>query len=198
MESVSPLSPFPTEELPLPKRSRKSKKWVVVFVLIIFLGSLVFGGYRYIAGNKKNQQSLPITPSPTQDVFPTDTPFIEPTKSLTPTATPVPTAKPSSNPLDKTTGLNRASILVDVQNGSGEVGAASKGADTLKSFGYKVGSVGNADAFTYEGAVVRIKDSKKEYLPLLKKDLSSAYTLGTTSTDLSASSSADALVIFGK
>lgn len=197
MEQVSPLSPFPTEEQPLPRRSRKSKKWVVFLVLIIFLVSLVLGAMRYFGGKSGSEKAAQITPVPTEEIFPTDTPYPSPT-ATGPTPTTGPTPKPTGNPIDKTTGLDRSAFSVEVQNGSGEVGAGSRAADVLKEFGYHVISIGNADSFDYDGTTINVRDSKKAFLPLLKKDVSSAYTVSSTSATFSASSSADAIVIIGK
>ena len=131
----------------------------------------------------------------TEYQFPTDTP--PPPTGTESNPTVAPTAK-AVNPIDAATGLDRSTLSVEVQNGSGVTGAASKGSDILKSFGYKVSAIGNADNENYENATIQVKSTKSNYLALLKKDLGFSYTVGTTSADLEPSSTADALVIIGK
>ncbi len=176
---------------------KKPKKF---FYLVIFLVVIVifFLARNLFSGSNKQKQTPSINPTPTEYQFPTDTP----TPSVNPTGeagktTPTPTTK-EVNPVDKSTGLDRSTLSVDVQNGSGVTGAAAKAADVLKSFGYKVGSVGNADNDGYTNATVQVKSTKSNFLALLKKDLGFSYTVGSSSADLSSSSTADALVIIGK
>lgn len=196
MEPISPVSAFPQEERSAPpKRSRRSKTRLALVVLLIFLISVGFGLRRFIGG-QETKKIVP-TPVPTEEVFPTDTPIPQ-AGTPTPQLSTSPTPKPTSNPIDKATGLNRADLTVEVQNGGGQVGGASKGSDILKSFGYHVVSIGNADSFDYDQTVIKVKDEQKAFLPLLKKDVGTAYTITSATADLSASSSADALVIVGK
>lgn len=178
--------------------SRKPKGKLKFFaILLIVLGILGLGAALVLGafGGQQQEEVVEITPTPTEFVFPTDPP--------TPTATPEPTASPTATPkasstIDKTTGLNRASLNVEVQNGSGTAGAASKMADFLKDLGYTVATIGNADNFEYVDVAVLVKSTKSTYLNLLKKDLATQYTVGSSSATLSASSSADAVVIIGK
>lgn len=139
-----------------------------------------------------------ITPSPTPDVFPSDTPFQTPTSVPTAVSSPTPTTIPTVNPVDRATGLDRSDLSVAVQNGSGVVGAASRMSEMLKSFGYHVVSVGNADTFSYENVSIDVKSSVSKYLALLKSDLAKQFTIASSSAALSASASADAVVIVGK
>ena len=78
------------------------------------------------------------------------------------------------------------------------VGAASKVSDYLKDLGYNIAAVGNADNFDYTGIIISVKSANSDYGDLLKSDLQENYTVSTTSNDLSATVSADALVIVGK
>lgn len=172
------------------------KGWLWLLILLLVLGGIGFGAMKFMGSS--SQKEVPLTPTPTQEVTPTDTPIPTPEASPTIKPTSVPTPKPTVNPVDKATGLDRSELSVEVQNGSGEVGAASKGSEVLKSFGYHVIATGNADNFDYENIIIEVKSDKSSYLPLLKKDLGTVYTIGNTSADLSASSSADARVIIGK
>ncbi len=189
----SPVSQFNYSSAPTPK---KSKKFVYLILFLILLAIAVLGVKKFSA---KTQKTTPgITPIPTEYQFPTDTPkpSVGPTSgAANPTTSPTTKAV---NPVDQLTGLDRSTLSVEVQNGSGEVGAASKGSDILKSFGYKVVATGNADNFDYQSATIKVKSTKTNFLSLLKKDLGFSYTVGSASADLASSSTADALVIIGK
>lgn len=176
--------------------SRGSKRPLFIILLIIILAVVIFFALRFISSKGQKTQKVSITPTPTEYQFPTDTPT--PSGSPTPENSPTPTAKPTINPVDKASGLDRSDLSVEVQNGSGVVGAASKASDFIKGFGYHVTSIGNAGNYDYEDVVISVKSDSSKYLSLLKSDLSKQYTVGSTSADLSASVSADALIIVGK
>lgn len=172
------------------------KKYFVIVAIIIVVSLLIFGITRF-AGSR-DQEPTP-TPMPTQEVFPTSEP--EPTtEDVTPTSEPTktPTPKPTVNPVDKESGLNRSKLAVQILNGSGEAGVAKKATTLLENLGYNVIQTSNADNFNYEKTTIQIKSAKDGYLALLKKDLSSEYKIGTTSSDLSADTRADAIVTIGK
>lgn len=197
MEDSSFQSPINQFNYSSPEMPKKPKKfiYVVIFLVILVVFFLVKGLF---SGSSKNKEVPVVTPTPTEYQFPTDTP----TPSASPEVseaeiTATPTAK-SVNPVDSLTGLDRSTLSVEVQNGSGEAGVASKGSTVLKSFGYKIASTGNADNFNYENTTIKVKSTKSNFLALLKKDLGFSYTVGSASADLSSSSTADALVIIGK
>lgn len=176
--------------------NNSNNKWKLIRIvacILVLLGVGAFVANYFFFQKKPAEVAVSITPTPTEFVFPSDTPT---PVVATPTASP--SAKPTVGAIDKMSGLNRADLLVDVQNGSGAVGVASKMADTLKNLGYTVGTIGNADAYTYQDVTVLVKSAKSKYLPLLKKDLSTSYTVASSSATLSASSPADAVVIVGK
>ncbi len=190
---------IPTERYVSQRTKGGAKKNLVLFIpLIIILGAGIFFGKNLIGSNSKSEITPTLTPTPTEYLFPTETPMATPSVSVSPTSSPTPSPKPSSNPVDKSTGLDRSELTIEVQNGSGVKGVASTMADALKAFGYKVSSIGNASNFDYLDVSISVKSEFSKYLPLLKKDLSSEFTVGSTSADLSSSSSADAVVIIGK
>lgn len=181
-----------------PGRSQKHlPKKTVVLLAVIVLAVLVFLFVK-LSGKTNNQSTSTAStvPTSTETPFPSSTPENSPSPSPTPSSTPTP--KPTANPVDKTTGLDRSKLSVLVQNGSGESGAAGKASDFLKNLGYNVLNTANADNYDYTNVVVRVKSTKSDFLSLLKKDLGFNYTIGTTSADLSDSSTEDALVIIGK
>lgn len=180
----------------VPQRSPKQIKLIILFLVLLLA---LIGGYIYISQSTTtdSNSAVSLTPTPT-DVFPSDTPI--PTEPITPTesVTKTPTPRPTTNPIDKATGLDRSDLTVAVRNGSGETGVGTKASEILKSFGYHIVSIGNADNFNYENVVVQVAAGKSKYLDLLKKDLATVYTIGSTSAQLSASVSADAVVVVGK
>lgn len=197
---------FQTSEQQFPastssKRPSGFSRLVFIIIALAILGGIVFGAYKFL-GSRGKKEEASVTPTPTEFVFPTDTPAptptpeVKPSPSISPTKTPTP--KPSINPIDKTTGLDRSKLSIEILNGSGTAGVAKKAADILKNLGYSVTSTGNADNFNYETTTIEVKSTKSDYLVLLKKDLTNSYSIGTSSSTLSASVSADARIIVGK
>jgi hypothetical protein len=101
------------------------------------------------------------------------------------------------SPIDKS-GLDRSTLSITVQNGSGTEGAAGKAANILKDLGYNVSSTGNADNYNYVGVTIKVKSEDSKFTDLLKKDLSKDYTVKASSSDLSSDSPSSAVVIIGK
>jgi hypothetical protein len=180
-------------------KSPKRSKFIIFFIISIVIIIAIFGGWRFLSSRPQKATAPAIRPSPTEYQLPKEapkSPTPEATKTAKPTASP--TSEPTVNPVDKSTGLDRSKLTVEVQNGSGVVGAAKKAADALKGLGYVISATGNADNYDYTNVTIQVKSSKSNYLSLLQKDLGSSYTVGTASADLTATSSADALVIVGK
>lgn len=188
-QTVEPLTTYPA------RPSRKKNPLLKIIALILVLIVLFFIGKSIFGGKKQTQVVIPPTPTPTEFQFPTDTP--SPSSSVTPSGSVTPTTV-KSNPVDSSTGLDRSSVTVEVLNGSGVVGAASKASDTLKALGYDVVSSGNADNFDFSSTEIHIKSNKSKFVNLVKSDLSSSYTIGVAAADLDASASADIRVIVGK
>ena len=195
MEDSSFQTPISQYNYSSPENSKKPKKFIYVVIFLVVI-VLFFLTKNFFFGSNKQNEPAGVTPTPTEYQFPTDTPSAsisateEPDKNVTPTTKAV-------NPVDTSTGLDRSTLSVEVQNGSGEAGVAAKGADALKGFGYKISSTGNADNYNYTEATIKVKSTKANFLALLKKDLGFSYTVGSASADLDPSSAADALVIIG-
>jgi len=197
MEDSSFQSPVNQYNYSSPEMPKKPKKFIYILIFIIVLGGF-FLIKNIFSGSGKTKETTNITPAPTEFQFPTDTPVpsVSPSDE-TGEATVTPAVK-AVDPVDPLTKLDRSTLSVEVQNGSGEVGVAGKGADVLKSFGYKIASTGNADNYDYQDVTVQVKSTKSNFLALLKKDLGFSYTVSSASADLDSSSTADALVIIGK
>lgn len=190
----APVNQYNYSSTEMPKKPRKFI-YVVIF-LIVLVGFFIIKGLFF--GSSKQKETPTPTPTPAEYQFPTDTPEISPTPAEEQAKTTVTPTTKTVNPVDSSTGLDRSTLSVEVQNGSGVTGDAAKGSDTLKSFGYKVSSIGNASNENYENVTIQVKSTKVNFLALLKKDLGFSYTVGSTSADLDSSSTADALVIIGK
>lgn len=193
MEDQSFQSPINQFNYSSPEMPRKPKKFIYIVIFLVILVAFFLTKNFFFGGSTKKEEPT-ITPTPTEYQFPTDVPTVAPTgeeSDVTPTTK-------AANPIDKSTGLDRSTLSVRVENGSGVTGAASKGSDVLKNFGYKVSAIGNASNENYEGVAIQVKSTKSNFLALLKKDLGFSYTVGSASADLDSSSAADALVIIGK
>lgn len=178
----------------VPTRGKRSPKKLLFYLVgLVVLVFILFNGVKLIS-SKFNKPSP--TPTPVAVETPTPTPSSTEQPSSSPVATSTPT--PSINPVDSATGLDRSKLSVMIENGSGAAGVAGKASDFLKALGYNVVSTGNASNFNFTNVTIQVTALKKAYLPLLNKDLSNNYSVGTTSADLSATSSADAVVIIGK
>jgi hypothetical protein len=197
MEDSSFQSPINQYNYSSPEMLKKPKKFIYLLIFIVIVGCF-FLIKNIFFGAGKSKEIPAVTPTPTEFQFPTDTPApsVSPTEETGETIV-TPAAK-AVNPVDPSTGLDRSTLSVEVQNGSGEMGAAGKGADVLKGFGYKISSTGNADNYDYQDVTIKVKSTKSNFLALLKKDLGFSYTVASATADLSSDSTADALVIIGK
>lgn len=147
-------------------------KFFFIFISFAVLTAALTGGFIIYSQGVKNLQG---TPSPSPTLY---------------SPTPAPTASASST-------VKRSDLSVEVLNGSGTSGVASEAKDFLESLGYTVANTGNADNFDFANTEISIKDSKKDYLETLTKDLSDKYSLATESSSLDASSDYDAVITIG-
>ena len=176
------------------------KKYLVIVFAIIVLILIIFGVFKFVSGSSNTADSS-LTPTPTEELFPTDDPLPTTEEISTtpePSETTTPSPKPTVNGVDKTSGLDRGKLAIHVLNGSGTAGVSKTAGDYLTNLGYNVIQVGNADNFDYTNASIQIKSSQSKFLTLLKSDLGSKYTVGSTSAALDASGRDDAVVIIGK
>lgn len=182
-----------------PRSNTNIKRYLVIILLIVALGLLIFGITRFFGGGNKSETT--ITPPPVVEVIPTEEPTpTEEEEEVTPTKKPTstPTPKPTVSPIDKTTGLDRSKLSIQVLNGSGATGVGKKAADYLESLGYNVIQIGNAENFNFEKTTIQIKSGKENFLNLLKSDLAKNYSVGTTSADLAPDQNSDTVVTVGK
>src|SRR3989344_2197946 len=147
----------------------------VWFVIALALGLLTVGGFLVV--RQKGSISLPFLASPT----------VTATLTAVPTVTPTPTIDAA---------LKRKDLTVSVLNGTDKSGFARTTADKLEKDGYTLGTVGNAGEDSKE-TIVRIKESKKNFLPLLFSDLKEEFPTVKTET-LPSDDKADAVLILGQ
>lgn len=115
-----------------------------------------------------------------------------------PTATPTVTTAPSLTPtptIDRT--LKKSDLKLSIQNGTEKSGYAKEIGDYLEKKEYAVKEKTNADNKEYTQTVIRIKSSKRQYLPLLKEDLSEKFQT-LKEEELPDSAATDAVIILGE
>lgn len=148
--------------------------WIIIPTALL-IGALVGGLITYFSGiSKLNPESTP-------------TPVV----TIQPTIQPTPTASPSST-------LKKDVLKIQILNGSGVSGAASKAKTLLEGLGYKEIDTGNANMSDLAQTEIAIKDTKKEYLDLIIKDLSKSYTAIEASKALVSTSKYDLVITLGK
>lgn len=150
------------------------KKPVMVWAVVTIIVALLTGGILYSVSHKGAVPSILARP--------------------TPTPTPAPTATPTPTPAQ----VDKSSFEIQVLNGGGTPGAASKMKSFLTDKGYKVASTGNTPDYTYDNTEIHGKSNMTNAVASLKADLKDTYTLGAVDTTLDASASADVQVIVGK
>jgi hypothetical protein len=150
-------------------------------IFIIILTILIISGVIFVAQKKitvKDLGKLPFITKPT----------------LIPTNTPIPTVIPTPTIDIK---LKRSDLKISLQNGTDKSGLARDTADTMEKLGFKGISISNADKTDYENTIIRIKESKKNYLQLIISSLSDKFDTKTIE-DLDKDNRFDAIIILGK
>lgn len=155
--------------------TKSSKNTVFLWGIGLVAACVAIGGVLVFASKKK------------LNFFPSVVVMATPTPTPTPKITPTPTPQ-----------VTRGAISIEILNGGGVPGAASKMKKFLEDKGYKVAGTTNADAYTYDKTEVLVKPDGGAFLTLLTNDLSSTYSLGTSAATLDSSVQYDARVIVGK
>ena len=109
---------------------------------------------------------------------------------LSPTQAPIATPVPAE--------VDKKTLKIEVQNGTGESGVAGKMKNLLVEKGYE-GTIetGNADNYDYTETVLKIKKTKIGIQKELETDLSDDYTLSKSVENLEDDSDYDVVVIVG-
>lgn len=155
------------------KPKGNSKTLLTFFVVIIvFVSGFLIGG---VIGYKKGVSK-----------------GAETSATLSPSLSPSPT---SSSEVNETADLTK--YTVNILNGSGIKGEATKAEKNLTDAGFKVGTAGNAKTYDYKKTVIQAKDSvDQKYLDELNKTLAKTYVLDDKQK-LEDTEKEDVIVIIG-
>lgn len=95
-----------------------------------------------------------------------------------------------------TPALNKQALTIMIRNSTAKAGAANTLAKSLKDAGFSTPKTGNEKAST-AATTILIKESKRDYAPLLLAEVSKIYPNATTTTTTSESTPFDATIIIG-
>lgn len=174
-------TPEKDEKVEVKEEKQKKEKvpfWIIfiAFLLGLSLGAGIIGGIFYYKVRVENM--LP-KESPTPEAMSTPTPQQE-------TATPTPVSKE-----------DKESLKIQVLNGSGIAGEASKVEGSLNDAGFTTITTGNAKSYDYTDTELSVKSSVSNELKSEIKDALSGYTL-KDSDELPDSSTYDVVITVGK
>ena len=170
-EQQTPIAGTPIYQ----ESSEKNAKWLWLLIVLIIISALVFAYVRGVgpfAGLKSGEEASP-----------------SPLALFSPSPRPEATSEAA---------LDKSEPTIRVLNGSGTAGIASAVKNLLEGKGWKVASVGNADAFDYEQTVLKFKSAFKKFEKTITADLADDYSTITSSDELEATDSADIEVIVGQ
>lgn len=151
---------------------KTSRAWHLWAIMVIVCAVVTGAGLFFARGSFKMPTNINVSPTPTS----------------APTVMPSPTSIPPK----------KETVTIEVLNGGGKVGAASKMKAVLEKAGYKVGNTGNTEDFSHETTEVHVKAGQEGLLEMIKSDLKADYTVSIVDTALAASSAYDAQVVVGK
>ena len=185
--SESPAKALTEQESPVNDNAyivqTEVKKNLVRYFLIIAIISFLIGLVSMAGINfflQKTNFEIPFIPRKTVEITPSPKPTItiEPTKAAV---------------------VNLEEYSIEVLNGSGVTGAASKLKEALTAEGFKVISAGNADKSDYTDTIIAAKKKiNSAYLEKLKENLKKTYTVVIDSkTSVPETSEADVVITIG-
>lgn len=151
VEETDPLTGFKEkmaeEESILGESQNKNYMWPILFIFIIVI-LLLIGIFLYKSGGVNIEDKINVAVlSPTPTIVP------EPTKTV-----------------------DLAQYEIEIQNGSGISGEASRQKINLEEEGFTVSSIGNADNSDYEDTIIKAKkEVEKAFLNKLKNIFESSF-----------------------
>jgi hypothetical protein len=170
-------TPVERQEVPDPlnEEPEKTNYLFIIIPTALLVGALVGGLITYFSGlsrlSGENQ-----TPSPVPTVV-----VEEPNATSTPSSS-----------------FKRDELKIQVLNGSGVSGAAGKAKTFLEGLGYTSVDTGNASVSDLAQTEVAIKDTKKENLADIIKDLAKSYEAVEAAKPLVATSKYDIVITIGR
>jgi hypothetical protein len=172
IEGADPLSSFKEkmveEEFSVGSNApKKNYMWPILLIFIIAI-LLLIGVFLYKSGRNTNSKVNVATLSPSPTVAP------EPTKTI-----------------------DLAKYEIEILNGGGVSGEASRQKTSLETEGFTVSSIGNADNSDYADTIIKAKAQVDEdFITKLKSVLNDSFTVGATEV-LAEDSSVPVVVIIG-
>lgn len=151
----------------------------------------------YMLGSSA-KQNIKVLPTPIVAVNTTPLPTSSVSAVLKVSVTGTGDKGENNSMIDSVTKLDRSKLDIAVLNGSGEAGAARGVSDFLRSLGYKVVKIDNADSYNYRNLTVIVKRSSSNYAGLIKRDLEGNPTYASVSASVSDNISSEAVVIVGE
>lgn len=142
-------------------KEQKKSLFLIFIALFLFTASgLILGFYFYQKSNDEKNTEPPINPEDQIVVQPTSIPI-----TLAPTITPIPKSTiidDSKNASESTKTTEITKISIEILNGSGIPGEASKISDILTEENFENIKLGNADSYDFKETM--IYGQNKEYL----------------------------------
>lgn len=190
VENIEAKSIYKPPEPPRPpKPAKKGGSGFLPYFLGLLLGLAVVFSFIYGRAWWTNRKAQEIKPEET-----TTTPTTEATSTPTETtsATPTETTQATAAPT-----LDKSTVSIQVLNGNGISGDATKVKSILEKDGFKVASTGNASSFTYQTTVVYYKTGKKDAADAVAQTLNNAGRQAAAQ-EKSALTKYDVQVVIGK
>lgn len=98
---------------------------------------------------------------------------------------------------EPTKAVDLTKYEIEIQNGSGISGEASRQQENLESEGFTVSSIGNADNSDYTETIIQAKETvEAAFLDKLKSVLEESFVVGETE-ELPQDADSDVIVILG-
>lgn len=116
--------------------------------------------------------------------------------TVSPTPSPMSTIAATATP--SATLVPKANLKIQVLNGSGQAGAASKMATFLKDLGYESIDTGNAKTYDYQATEIQVKAGEAKLYKELQDALAKDFTIAKEPGILPASSEYHVVVIVGE
>ncbi len=168
-------------------RSRGSRFLPLTVILVVGAALLTLAGTFFV-------RSVLRAPTPLPELPPVVQPVTASATSTEPLTLPAPTTTATTTPVAPPPAKD--TVAITVLNGSGVPGLAAEVVAVFRQAGYQQLSAGNADAFTYQGAVIQFRTGLKGAADDLQKLLRDRYQKFTLE-EFTTTTASDLTVILG-